>query len=67
MSAPDVQALIEKWKCLPPQRRAQVEDFVDCLLSRKTEQPLARAAAQTSQPAFTAGRDNSDDAEYDRS
>jgi hypothetical protein len=67
MSAPDVQALIEKWKSLPPQRRAQVEDFVDFLLSRKTEQPLARAAAQTSQPAFTAGRDNSDDAEYDRS
>lgn len=67
MSAREVQALIEKWKSLPPQRRAQVEDFVDFLLSRKTNQPLARAAAQPSEPASKAVRDNPDDAEYERS
>ena len=65
MSARDVQALIEKWKSLPPQCRAQVEDFVDFLLSRKSDQPLGQAS-QMSEPAFTAVRDNPDDAD-DRS
>lgn len=66
MSARDVQALIEKWKSLPPQRRAQVEDFVDFLLSRKSDQPLGQASAQMSEPAFKAVRVNPDDAD-DRS
>lgn len=45
MSARDDQVLIEKLKSLPPQRRAEVEDFVDFLRSRETDQHLARRGA----------------------
>ena len=37
MNATDDQLLIEKLKSLPPQRRAEVEDFVDFLKSREDE------------------------------
>jgi erythromycin esterase-like protein len=66
MSARDDQILIEKLKGLPPQRRAEVEDFVDFLRSRETDRHVTRAAAQTSEPSFKAVWDNPDDAEYDR-
>jgi hypothetical protein len=66
MSARDDRVLIEKLKSLPPQRRAEVEDFVDFLRSRETDKQLTRAAAQASEPAFEAVWDNPDDAEYDR-
>jgi len=65
MSARD-HDLIEKLKSLPPQRRAEVEDFVDFLKSREDELRLTQAAAQASEPAFRAVWDNPDDAEYDR-
>jgi len=66
MSARDDQVLIEKLKSLPPQRRAEVEDFVDFLRSRDEEQRLTHAAAQISEPAFKTVWDNPEDAEYDR-
>jgi len=66
MSARNDEVLIEKLKSLPPQRRAEVEDFVDFLRSRETEQHLTSAAARASEPAFKAVWDNPDDAEYDR-
>jgi hypothetical protein len=66
MNARDAHNLIEKLKSLPPQRQAEVEDFVDFLRSREDDQRLVTAAAQTSQPAFAAVWDNEDDAEYDR-
>lgn len=66
MSAHDDHILIEKLKSLPPQRLAEVEDFVDFLRSRETDQHLARAAAHVSEPAFKAVWDNPDDAKYDR-
>ena len=62
----DTQALIEKLQSLPPQRRAEVEDFVDFLCNRETEQLLTRSAAEASDPAFKAVWNNPDDAEYDR-
>lgn len=65
MSARDHE-LIEKLKSLPPQRRAEVEDFVDFLKSREDEQRLTHAAAHASEPAFKAVWDNPDDSEYDR-
>lgn len=40
MSARDDQVLIEKLKSLPPQQRAEVEDFVD-FLAAKTRKRLA--------------------------
>jgi hypothetical protein len=65
MSARDDE-LIEKLKSLPPQRRAEVEDFVDFLKSREYEQRLTHAATQASEPAFKSVWDNPDDADYDR-
>jgi hypothetical protein len=66
VSARADQVLIEKLKSLPPQRRAEVEDFVDFLRSRDTDHRVAHAAAHASEPAFKAVWDNPDDAEYDR-
>lgn len=67
MGARDDQVLIEKLRSLPPQRRAEVEDFVDFLRSREeNDHRLARAAARTSEPSFESVWDNPDDAEYDR-
>lgn len=66
MSARDDQSLIQKLKSLPPQRRAEVEDFVDLLRSRETDRHLTRAMTRTSESAFRSVWDNSDDAEYDR-
>jgi len=66
MNARDDQILIEKLKSLPPQRRAEVEDFVDFLRIREDEQRLTHAATQASEPAFKAVWDNPDDAAYDR-
>jgi hypothetical protein len=58
--------LIEKLKGLPPQQRAEVEDFIDSLKTREDDRRLTRAMAQASEPAFRAVWDNPDDAEYDR-
>lgn len=66
MNARDDQLLLEKLKSLPPQRRADVEDFVDFLKSREDDQRLTRAAAQASEAVFKVVWDNPDDAEYDR-
>jgi hypothetical protein len=66
MNAQAEQVLLEKLRALPPQRRAEVEDFIDFLQNRETDQHLARSAAQVSEPAFKAVWDNPADAEYDR-
>jgi len=66
MGARDDQQLIEKLKSLPPQLRAEVEDFVDFLKSREVEQRLTHVATHASEPAFKEGWDNPDDADYDR-
>jgi hypothetical protein len=66
MSARDTRSLLEKLKSLPPQRQAEVEDFVDFFCSRDEDRHLATVAAKTSEPAFAAIRDNNNDAEYDR-
>ena len=60
------RALIEKIKQLPPQRIAEVEDFVDFLRARDDEQGLKRAAAKAGEASLAAVWDNDDDAAYDR-
>ena len=60
------QMLIEKIRKLPPQRLAEVEDFVDFLRSREDEQRLTQAAAKASETSFAAVWDNDEDAAYDR-
>lgn len=58
--------LIEKIKQLPPQRLAELEDFVDFLHLRESDQRLTQAASQLSQPSFNAVWDNDEDAAYDQ-
>ena len=63
---PIQQLLIEKIRQLPPQRVAEVEDFVDFLQAREDEQRLTRAAAKASEASFASVWDNDEDAAYDR-
>jgi hypothetical protein len=61
-----VEQLIEKLQALPPERSAEVEDFVDFLQSREGDRGLVEAAAKASEPALKAVWDNDQDAAYDR-
>jgi hypothetical protein len=68
MNAPD-QVLFDKIKQLPPQRLAEVEDFVDFLREREAEQRLTHAASkasEASEASFAQVWDNDEDAAYDR-
>jgi hypothetical protein len=60
------QVLFDKIKQLPPQRLAEVEDFVDFLRTRENDQRLALAAAKASEASFAQVWDNDVDAAYDR-
>ena len=66
VNAQNEQALLEKLKALPPERVAEVEDFVDFLRTRDDAQQFTRAAAKAAEPAFRKVWDNTDDAAYDR-
>ena len=46
------ETILEKIKSLPPERVAEVEDFVDFLRVRAEEQRLVKSAAKASEPAF---------------
>lgn len=60
------RVLIEKIRRLPPQRMAEVEDFVDFLRAREHEQRLSQVAAMARQTSFTRVWRNDEDAAYDR-
>jgi len=60
------QAIIEKIRALPPERVAEVEDFVDFLRMRGDDRRLTCAATKLSEEAFQKIWDNPDDAEYDQ-
>jgi len=60
------QTLMDKLKALPPERVAEVEDFVDFLHARGNAQRLARAAAKAAEPAFKKNWGNPEDATHDR-
>jgi hypothetical protein len=57
--------LIEKIRTLPPDRLAEVEDFVDFIRLREQERALTRAAAAASAPAFATVWNNPEDDVYD--
>jgi hypothetical protein len=57
--------LVEKIRELPPDKQAEVEDFVDFLRLRVEEQGLARAAAKLSENVFERVWANPEDAAYD--
>ena len=63
---PSEEELFEKIRRLPPERVAEVEDFVDFLRSRDAERQLTGAAACLSEAAFSKVWENPDDADYDR-
>ncbi|MGZ8842568.1 MAG: DUF2281 domain-containing protein [Pyrinomonadaceae bacterium] len=58
------EELIEKIKALPPEKIAEVVDFVD-FLAHRDDRRLVAASSKISEPAFAAVWDNHDDAEYD--
>ena len=61
------QAILEKLRNLPPERVAEVEDFVDFLSQRQEEErSLTYAAATLAERALKRVWDNPDDADYDR-
>jgi hypothetical protein len=60
------QVLIEKIRQLPPQRMAEVEDFVDFLRTREEEHQLSRSATKASEASFATAWDNNEDAAYDK-
>ena len=60
------QKLLDKIRSLPPEKAAEVEDFIDFLKQRESGRQLARAATQLSEDAFKKVWDNDDDADYDR-
>ena len=64
MNSPSEQSILENLKQLPPERVAEVADFVDFLRMRGEVQ-LTQAATQSAQPAFSMVWDNPDDAAYD--
>jgi hypothetical protein len=66
MSSQPKQELIEKLRALPPERLAEVEDFVDFLRVRDEERQLRQSMAQLSAESFAQVWDNADDDAYDR-
>ena len=66
MNKPRESLLIAKLKELPPQRVAEVEDFIDFLRTRDKGRTLTRAATRAAEPAFARIWNNDADAAYDR-
>ncbi len=62
---PNAQALLERIQALPPERIAEIEDFVEFIAAREQERALIRAAAGASVAAFAAVWNNPDDDAYD--
>jgi hypothetical protein len=63
---PHEEVLIKKIRALPPEKIAEVEDFVDFLRGRNEYRLLTQAAPKLSENAFRKVWDNPDDADYDR-
>lgn len=58
--------LIEKLEDLPPERLAEVGDFVDFLRERDETRKFTHASALLSESAFAKAWDNESDTVYDR-
>jgi len=62
----NVQLLIEKLAHLPPERQAEVEDFIEFLRQQELAQLTSKDYAQVSEHAFAREWENDDDAIYDK-
>lgn len=58
------EELVAKIRSLPPDRMAELIDFVE-FLSQRDDRLLTQAAAKASEPAFAHVWDNEEDADYD--
>lgn len=65
LSSQQELTIIEKLKALPPERVAEVEDFVDFLRIRTDENLLTAAATRMAERTFAQVWENQDDAIYD--
>jgi hypothetical protein len=61
----DTQALFDKIQALPPERIAEIEDFVDFIASRTQDLALTRAATAASIASFAKVWENPEDDAYD--
>ncbi len=60
-----ISELLDKLESLPPEKIAEVEDFIDFLRQRDSHRQLVHAAAKVAEPSFAKVWDNPDDAIYD--
>ena len=61
----DIQALVERIRALPPERIAEIEDFIAFVTAREQERAVTRAGSAVSAPAFATVWENPDDDAYD--
>ena len=59
------EELIEKIRSLPPERIAEVEDFID-FIAQRDERRLVQAVTKLSEDAFSQVWDNEEDSVYDQ-
>ena len=60
-----IEQMVKKLERLPPERVAEVEDFIDFLHHRDDDRGLVQVAQVVSESALHAVWDNSADADYD--
>jgi hypothetical protein len=60
------RAILSKMRDLPPEKVAEVEDFVDFLRQRQEDRRLTQAATRMSEKALAKVWTNSADTAYDR-
>ncbi len=63
---PQVQNVAEKLAHLSPERLTEVEDFIDFLRQRDSDQHQRKDFARASEATFAKVWDNDDDAAYDK-
>ncbi len=66
MQPQHIEQVVQKLQTLTPNRINEVEDFIDFLSQRDTDQQLIQAAMAASEPTLNTIWDNTDDAEYDK-
>ena len=66
MKAQHIEQVVQKLEALAPNRIDEVEDFIDFLSQRDTDQQLTQAAMAASESTLNEIWNNDDDAEYDQ-
>ncbi len=66
MQVQHIEQVVQKLQALAPNRINEVEDFIDFLNQRDTDQQLTQAAMNISEPGLNTIWNNVDDDEYDK-